>query len=103
MADSVKIRAKQQGGLVEIKVLIAHEMETGLRKTPEGVLVPAWFIKVITVRCNGLVVLRAQCGSAVSKNPFLSFTFSGGKKGDRIEVQWLDNKGLQGKGEARVS
>jgi Sulphur oxidation protein SoxZ len=58
MADSVKIRAKQQGGLVEIKVLIAHEMETGLRKTPEGALIPAWFIKEITVRCNGLVARR---------------------------------------------
>jgi sulfur-oxidizing protein SoxZ len=103
MADSVKIRAKQLGSSVEVKLLIAHEMETGLRKTPEGVLVPAWFIQTITVMCNGLVVLKAQCGTAVSKNPFLSFTFSGGKKGDRIQVQWVDNKGGQGKGEARVS
>jgi len=38
-------------------------------------------------------VLSAQWGSAISKNPFLSFKFSGAKSGDSIKVSWVDNKG----------
>lgn len=88
---------------VEVKMLLTHEMETGLRKTPEGKTIPAWFIQVVTVKCNGRVVFKAQCGTAVSKNPFFSFTFSEGKVGDHLEVTWQDNKGSQGKGEAKIT
>ena len=28
-----------------------------------------------------------------SKNPFLSFRFSGGKPGDKVIITWTDNKG----------
>ncbi len=42
---------------------------------------------------NGRTVLSAQWGTAVSKNPFLSFKFKGGAKGDRIAISWMDNRG----------
>jgi sulfur-oxidizing protein SoxZ len=29
----------------------------------------------------------------VSKNPYLSFKFKGGKKGDTVTIAWNDNKG----------
>jgi len=32
MADPMRIRANMTGEKVEVKVLMAHEMETGLRK-----------------------------------------------------------------------
>ena len=41
----------------------------------------------------GKTVMTANWGTAVSKNPYMSFTFSGGKKGDTLKVNWLDNKG----------
>jgi sulfur-oxidizing protein SoxZ len=28
----------------------------------------------------------------VSANPFLSFKFKGGQKGDKVKVTWTDNK-----------
>lgn len=93
MADPMKIRAKANGGEVEVKVLMAHEMETGQRKAADGSTVPAWFIQSVTAKCNDKIVLQASWGPAVSKNPFLSFQFKGGNVGDTVEVSWMDNKG----------
>lgn len=91
MADPMKIRATLQGDLVEVKVLMAHEMETGLRKDAQGQVVPAHFIQQVTATCNGRTVLSAQWGPAISKNPFVSFKFRGAAKGDTLQVTWVDN------------
>ena len=93
MADPMKIRAKANGADVEVKVLMSHEMETGQRKAADGSLVPAWYIQTVTAKCNDKVVLQANWGPSVSKNPFLSFQFKGGNVGDTVEVSWVDNKG----------
>ena len=93
MNDPTKIRAKSKGDEVEVKVLITHEMETGQRKGSDGSLIPAWYVQNVTVKCNEKLVLQANWGPAVSKNPFLSFSFQGGKVGDTIEIAWIDNKG----------
>jgi sulfur-oxidizing protein SoxZ len=92
MADPMKIRANVVGDSTEVKVLMSHEMETGLRKDAQGQTIPAWFIQNVTVACNGKTVLAAQWGTAVAKNPFLSFKFKGGTKSDRITVTWTDNR-----------
>jgi sulfur-oxidizing protein SoxZ len=93
MADPMKIRATMQGDKVEVKVLMNHEMETGQRKDPKGLTVPAHFIQTVIATCNDKTVLSAQWGPAVSKNPFLSFRFKGGKPGDKVVITWIDNKG----------
>ncbi len=91
MADPMKIRATLAGDKVEVKVLMAHAMETGLRKDAAGVAVPAHFIKKVVATCNGKTVLSAQWGLSISKNPFLSFRFGGGNKGDKLSITWTDN------------
>jgi sulfur-oxidizing protein SoxZ len=93
MADPMKIRASLQGDVVEVKVLMAHEMETGQRKDASGAVVPAHYIQSVTAECNGRTVMTADWGPAVSKNPYMSFKFKGGAKGDKIKVTWVDNKG----------
>jgi sulfur-oxidizing protein SoxZ len=93
MSDPMRIRAQLLAGKVEVRVLMAHEMETGLRKDNNGNLVPAWFIQNVSVTHNGRTVLSAQWGTAVSKNPFLHFRFSGGKPGEKVAVTWIDSKG----------
>ena len=93
MADPMRIRANvDANGVTEVKVLMNHEMETGQRKDAQGKLVPAWFIQNVTAVHNGKTVLAAQWGPAVAKNPFLSFKFKGGAKGDKVQVTWVDNK-----------
>lgn len=93
MADPMRIRVAAQDGVVNVKILMSHEMETGQRKDSSGKLVPAHFIRNVTATHQGKVVLSAQWGPAVSKNPFLEFSFKGGQKGDKIVVTWEDNKG----------
>jgi len=103
MADPMKIRASAAGDSTEVKVLMSHEMETGQRKDAQGQTIPAWFIQNVVVTWNGRTVLSAQWGTAVSKNPFLSFKFKGGAKGDKIAITWTDNKGDKRTDEATIS
>lgn len=103
MADPMRIRAQAQGGNIIVRVLMAHEMETGQRKDSAGKVIPAWHISDVTASHNGKQVLSAEWGPAVAKNPFLQFTIKGGKAGDKISVNWKDNKGDTRTDEATVS
>ena len=93
MGNPMKIRAASKDGVTEVKVLMSHEMETGLRKDASGNVIPAWFIAEITAKLDGKPVMQAQWGPSVSKNPFLAFKIKGGKAGDKVSVTWTDNKG----------
>ena len=86
MADPMRIRASVVGDATEVKVLMNHEMETGQRKDAQGKVIPGWFIQNVSATHNGRNVLTAQWGPAISKNPFLSFKFKGGAKGDKVQV-----------------
>ena len=92
MADPMKIRANVVGDSTEVKVLMNHEMDTGQRKDAQGKTIPAWFIQNVKVMHNDKVVLNAQWGPAVAKNPFLAFKFKGGAKGDKVKITWVDNR-----------
>lgn len=93
MADPTKIKAKLAGDICEIKVLTSHPMETGLRKDDAGKLVPAHFMKTVTIALNGKPVVTGQLGTSVSKNPYFEAKVKGAKAGDKISVSWEDNKG----------
>jgi sulfur-oxidizing protein SoxZ len=103
MADPMRIRAQAAGDKVTVRVLMSHEMETGMRKDPAGKTIPAWFIQDISATHNGKLVMSGQWGPSVSKNPFMQFVVKGGKAGDKIAVTWKDNKGETRTDEAVVS
>ena len=103
MSDPMRIRAQAAGDKVTVRVLISHEMESGMRKAADGKLVPAHFIQTVSATHNGKTVMSAQWGPAVSKNPFVQFMFTGGKAGDKIIVTWVDNKGDKRTDEATIS
>ena len=100
MAIPMKLRA----GNGEVKVLVSHPSENGLRKNKDtGALVPAHFIKNITVAVNGKTVLDGQWGGGVSKDPYLSFKVKGMKAGDKVTVNAEDNTGDKATVEAAAS
>jgi sulfur-oxidizing protein SoxZ len=103
MADPMRIRAQVAGDKTTVRVLMAHEMETGLRKDSSGKPIPAWFIQEVTASLNGKPVMSAQWGPAVSKNPYMQFNVKGAKAGDKIAVTWKDNKGESRTDEAVVA
>jgi sulfur-oxidizing protein SoxZ len=88
--------------VTDVRVLMAHEMETGQRKDSAGNLVPAWYINEVTASLNGKPVMKAYWGPAISKNPYLQFKIKGGQKGDKVTVTWVDNKGEKRTDEATV-
>jgi sulfur-oxidizing protein SoxZ len=103
MSDPMRIRAQAAGDKVTVRVLVSHEMETGMRKDAAGKTVPALYIQTISAVHNGKTVLSANWGPSVSKNPFIQFTFTGGKAGDKIAVTWVDNTGDKRTDEATIS
>ena len=103
MSDPMRIRAQVQGDKTTVRVLVGHEMESGQRKDAAGTIVPAWFIQEISASWNGRTVMSAQWGTAVSKNPFMQFSFKGGKAGDKVVVSWIDNRGDKRSDEAVIA
>jgi sulfur-oxidizing protein SoxZ len=97
----MKIKAKATDGVVQVRMLFRHEMETGLRKDSDGNLVPAHYITEVTASYGGEQVFHAELGPAVSKNPYLSFSFKG-EAGNSVQVEWVDSEGMTEKGEAEI-
>jgi sulfur-oxidizing protein SoxZ len=104
MANQIKIRATLENGVTTVKTLMIHPMETGLFKDKKtGEPIPAHFIKGVKCEHNASVVLDAECGIAISKNPYLAFSFNGGEVGDTIKISWVDNRGVSDFAEAMIS
>ncbi|MEO5352689.1 MAG: thiosulfate oxidation carrier complex protein SoxZ [Magnetococcus sp. XQGC-1] len=83
----------KKGELVEIKSLIKHPMESGLRKDKAtDTLIPAHYIESVVVEYGGKQVLKATWTGAVSKDPFFSFFVKADATGP-LKMTWKDNKG----------
>ena len=54
------------GELIEVKTLITHPMETGLRKDGDGKIVPRQIVNALSVTYNGKPVLNARLEPAVA-------------------------------------
>ena len=93
MAGPMRIRAGHTDGVTEVRVLMSHPMETGLRKDGDVNTIPAHYITGLVAKHNDEVVLNVEMGPSVSTNPYLSFKFKAGAPGDVIEVSWKDNEG----------
>lgn len=100
----MKIRAQMAGDITDIKALLTHPMENGRRKDMKtGQIVPLHFIQTMTVSVAGKTVIDAQLSAAVSKNPYFAFKVKGAKAGDKVVLNWVDNKGEKATGEATVA
>lgn len=103
MVKPIKIRSKLKGNIVEIKALMPHDMESGLRRDPQsGELMPAHYITEVIAEHNGTVVFKAYWGPAVSKNPFVAFSFTGAESGGTVNIRWTDNRGDSSVGEIAI-
>ncbi len=82
---------KLKDDIVTVKALIRHPMLSPLvakkkHKKPK-------YITHLTAKYNGEIVYDFYSTQNISKNPFIAFSFRGGKKGDKIEFYWIDNTG----------
>lgn len=90
----MKMKSKLKDGVVETKVMAAHEMMTyDVAEKKTGSRDNANFITHITAALNGKVVYEASTSQFLSKNPIFKFSFKGAKAGDELSVNWVDLKG----------
>jgi sulfur-oxidizing protein SoxZ len=90
-----KLKAKARKGVIDVKAIIKHKMETGLRKDKKGNVIPADHLTSVIVAHNGTNVVTSDIGGAVSKDPYFRFQIKG-NKGDEIKLSFVDNNGKSG-------
>lgn len=102
MASTIRVRAIASGDSTEVQSLIQHPMDSGFVKDSKGELIPPHYIETVTFEHAGKTVFTAFWGPAVSKDPYLKFSFKGGKKGDELKVSWKDNLGKTDSSVAKI-
>jgi sulfur-oxidizing protein SoxZ len=100
-SGTIKIRAKSDGSVAEVKVLISHPMELARKDKATGQEIAAHFIQDLVAEVNGKPAMTALWGPGVSKNPYLAFKVKA-KAGDSVKVSWKDNKGDSDSAEEKV-
>lgn len=80
------------GDVIEIKTLISHVMETGLRKTPDGKPIPRFIIHSFNATFAGAEVFSAELHPGISANPYLAFYMRVPGPGE-FEFTWTDDGG----------
>jgi sulfur-oxidizing protein SoxZ len=98
---NVPAQAKR-GEVIEIKTLIAHEMETGYRRNQLGVALPRDIIQLFVCTYNGAEIFRAQLYPAIAANPFISFSTVATESGT-LEFHWTGDKGYSVVQSAKIS
>ena len=92
-SENGKIRAKLKDGIISVRVLINHPMETGSRMHPStGEIIPRNFIQEVVCEHNGSPVMTMDWGWGISANPYLSFDVRNGAIGDSVRVSWTDDQ-----------
>ena len=88
--------------VIEVKTLISHEMETGLRKDANGPPVPRRIIKQFVAKFNGREIMKADWHTAISANPYQGFFVKVPESGT-FEFTWQDDNGSVYKSEHKVT
>ncbi len=94
-------RSARPGEAVEIRTLIDHPMETGLRQEG-GRVAPRDLLNRMVVRVNGEVALQAELRNGTSANPYHVF-FLRLDRTSEVEVTWTDERGRGARASARIT
>jgi sulfur-oxidizing protein SoxZ len=107
MADvkpRIKLDKKQakKGDLVEVKALVSHIMETGLRKDAGGNAIARKILNKFSCTVNGREVFSVDFEPAISANPYLQFKFRAEQSGP-VVLTWTDDDGSKIVGEETIT
>ena len=84
--------AAAKGEIFQIKTLISHQMETGLRRDDQGNVIPRKIINKFVCRYNDEVVFDVDLHEAVAANPYIEFYLRATESG-RLEFIWEEDGG----------
>jgi sulfur-oxidizing protein SoxZ len=95
MADKPRIRLPKQakkGEVIQIKALVSHVMETGLRRDADGKVIPRKIINAFACTFNGKPVFSCDLEPAIAANPYMQFTAKVEESGT-FRFSWTDDDG----------
>ncbi|WP_040725155.1 thiosulfate oxidation carrier complex protein SoxZ [Thiomicrorhabdus sp. Kp2] len=96
MTIKIRMRGKSKAGVAEVKALIKHPMESGVRMNKKtGKPYPAKYIDMVEVLVNDKKAVDAQWSGAVSANPYMAVQVKA-NAGDKVTVNLTDNTGEKG-------
>jgi sulfur-oxidizing protein SoxZ len=102
MSIKIRMRGKSKGGVAEVKALIKHPMESGVRMNKKtGKPYPAKYIDMVEVSVNGTKAVDAQWSGAISANPYMAVKVAA-NKGDEVKVSLTDNTGAKGESSIKL-
>lgn len=79
------------GDVVEVKTLIPHEMESGLRRDKtSGKPIPRLIVHSMVAQYNGREVFSTRLHGAIASNPYIAFYMKITGQGDLV-VTWIDD------------
>jgi sulfur-oxidizing protein SoxY len=81
-----------RGEIVEIKTMISHRMETGLRIDVAGNPIPRRIINRMSCSCDGRLIFAADLSPAIAANAYLSFPMVARASGV-LEFAWREDGG----------
>ena len=84
----------RKGETIDVKTLVSHVMETGLRHDADGKLIPRMIVNTFTCELNGKFVFGCDLESAVSANPYFEFKFKPEESGT-LTFTWIDDEGVR--------
>ena|ERR1700741_4119261 len=83
----------RKGEAIEVRVTIAHAMETGFRPGADGRVLPRDIVRRFTCRYNGETVFAAELHPAIAANPYLAFHVLADASGT-LEFEWQGDNGF---------
>lgn len=83
----------RSGEVVELRVTIAHPMETGYRSDNEGRVVPRDILRRFSCRFEGELVFSAELFPAVAAYPYFAFHLRATRSG-RLAFTWEGDHGF---------
>lgn len=86
-------RTARRGEVIEVRTLIAHAMETGLRVDAEGRKLPRDIIRRFTCRQGDELIFSAELFTAVAANPYLAFSVVATVSGT-LSLTWEGDNGF---------
>ncbi|MDR7271196.1 sulfur-oxidizing protein SoxZ [Pelomonas saccharophila] len=86
--------AIKPGEAFEVRVTVAHAMETGYRSSDEGARLPRDLVRRFECRLDGEPIFTADLFAAISANPYLAFWMRADKPGE-LSLVWRGDNGFE--------
>ena len=82
----------KKGEILEIRIIVQHDMESGFRHTETGQRIPRDIIRDFRCTYNSVEVFRVELHPAMGANPLIVFTTTAIESGT-LEFKWSGDNG----------